>query len=353
MALADTIDIPARLSRRAVMMIALGAVVIMFIVLELTLGPVSLSVHDILASLIGNAEQAAQAIITQIRAPRVATGLCVGVGLALAGGTMQGLLRNPLADPGLIGVTGGASLGAVLVIVLGEQLFSGIPDPIRPYLLPLAAFIGAGIVTSLVFVISRRGGYTSVATLILAGVAVNSIAGAAIGVMVYMSDDRQLRDLTFWSMGSLARSDWTVVGVTVVVTAASAVAFLRLNRALDLFQLGERAAFHTGLDVERIKFRAGVLTAIVVGTITAAAGPIGFIGLIAPHMARMIMGPGHKWMMPASALIGTAVILAADLGVRMAIPPAEPPIGLATSLIGGPFFLYLLLARMKGGQGLV
>lgn len=353
MALADTTEFATRLSRRTITLLLLGGIVTATALLELILGPVSLSMKDILGVLIGEADQAAHAIITQIRAPRVVIGLCVGVGLALAGSTMQGLLRNPLADPGLIGVTGGASLGAVIVIVLGETLFAGIPDGFRPYLLPIAASIGAGIVTMLVFAISRHGGTTSVATLILAGVAVNSIAGAAIGALVYLSDDQQLRDLTFWSMGSLARSDWTIVIVTLVITIICSIAFLRLNRALDLLQLGERAAFHTGLDVEHIKFRAGVLTAIAVGTITAAAGPIGFIGLIAPHMARMLMGPGHKWMMPAAALIGTALILAADLGVRMAMPPAEPPIGIATSLIGGPFFLYLLLTRMKGGKGLV
>lgn len=350
MAIADA-AIPPRISRRPIILAALAGLVLVVVILELTMGPVSLSLDDILLTITGEAPPAAQAIIAQIRAPRVVTGLCVGVGLALAGSAMQGLLRNPLADPGLIGVTGGASLGAVTVIVLGETLFSGIAGAFRPYLLPLAASIGAGLATAFVFAVARRGGQISVATLILAGVAINSIAGAAIGTLVYMSDDRQLRDLTFWTMGSLARSDWTVVAVTLAVSIACSLAFLRLSRALDLFQLGERAAFHTGLDVERIKFRVGVLTAILVGTVTAAAGPIGFIGLMAPHMARMILGPGHKWMMPAAALIGTMLILTADLGVRMAIPPAEPPIGIATSLIGGPFFLYLLLTQMKKGRG--
>lgn len=350
MATADT-AIPPRISRRPIILAALAGLVLVVVILELTMGPVSLSLNDILLAITGEAPPAAQAIITQIRAPRVVTGLCVGVGLALAGSAMQGLLRNPLADPGLIGVTGGASLGAVTVIVLGEVLFSGVTNVFRPYLLPIAATIGAGLATAFVFAVARRGGQISVATLILAGVAINSIAGAAIGTLVYMSDDRQLRDLTFWTMGSLARSDWTVVAVTLGVTIVCSLAFLRLSRALDLFQLGERAAFHTGLDVERIKFRVGVLTAILVGTVTAAAGPIGFIGLMAPHMARMILGPGHKWMMPAAALIGTVLILTADLGVRMAVPPAEPPIGIATSLIGGPFFLYLLLTQMKKGRG--
>lgn len=347
MALADATLAPTRFPKRLLMALGLTLIVLTVMTLGVIIGPISLSFNDIFAAVTGDASQTSQAIVTQIRAPRVVIGLCVGVGLALAGGAMQGMLRNPLADPGLVGVTGGASLGAVVVIVLGERLFSGIPDPLRPYMLPIAAFIGASVVTTLVFAISRNGGRTSVATLILAGVAVNSIAGAAIGVMVYISDDNQLRDLTFWSMGSLARSDWTVVIITLIVTALCSVAFLRLTRALDLFQIGERAAFHAGLDVEKIKFRAGVLTAIVVGTITAAVGPIGFIGLIAPHMARAIMGAAHKWMMPAAALIGTVLILVADLGVRMAVPPAEPPIGLATSLIGGPFFLYLLLSTMK------
>lgn len=187
------------------------------------------------------------------------------------------------------------------------------------------------------------------ATLILAGVAVNAIAVAAIGAMIYISDDSQLRELTFWTMGSVGSANWLSVIITLTVVVVAAVFLLRLGRALDLFQLGERAAFHAGLDVERVKWKAAILTAVAVGGATAAAGPIGFIGLVAPHMARLIVGPNHRAVLPASALLGTVLILGADLVVRNIVPPAEPPIGLATSLIGGPFFLWLLLNRMQKG----
>lgn len=327
---------------------AMGLVVVVIGVAEIVIGPVVVSLSDIVAALLGNADDVSNAIITQIRAPRLFLACAVGTGLALSGCALQGVLRNPLADPGLIGITGGASAGAVTAIVLGGTLFSELPNELRPYLLPIAAFFGAALVTGFVFKISQRRGATSVATLILAGVAVNAIAGALIGVLVYISDDKQLRDLTFWTMGSLGAANWTLVLITTSVVACSAFLLSRMGRALDLFQLGERAAFHSGLDVERVKQKTALLTALAVGGVTAATGPIGFIGLVAPHMARLIFGPSHKLVLPASALIGTALILSADLIVRNSIPPAEPPIGLATSLIGGPFFLWLLLTRMKG-----
>jgi iron complex transport system permease protein len=247
----------------------------------LALGPVALSPGEIAAVLTGRADPMAAAILAEIRAPRVALGVLVGVTLALAGTALQGLLRNPLADPGLIGVTAGASLGAVFVIVLGAGLEGGLPRALRPYLLPISAFLSAGVVTALVFGIARRAHGTSVATLILAGAAINAIAGAGIGGMVYVSDDQQLRDLTFWSMGSLGGVGWVAVALTAVLAGAACLALARLARPLDLFQIGERAARHAGLDTERVKLGAGILIALGVGTVTATAGPIGFIGLVA------------------------------------------------------------------------
>ncbi|MEO0915199.1 MAG: iron ABC transporter permease, partial [Pseudomonadota bacterium] len=210
-------------------------------------------------------------------------------------------------------------------------------------------FIGAALVTTFIFALARKGGSISVATLILAGVAVNAVTQAFIGAMIFISDDEQLRSLNFWLLGALGGANWPLVLICCTVTFATSLTLLSYSRALDLFQIGERAAFHAGLDVERAKLRLGILTALSVGTVTAAAGPIGFIGLVAPHMARLILGPGHRWVLPGAALIGVALVLAADLGVRLAVPPAEPPIGIATSLIGGPFFLWLLITRMARG----
>lgn len=325
-------------------------------------GPSALSLSQIAAALreaafgLETSDPAATAIVMHIRLPRVLLGAAVGAALACSGCALQGLFRNPLADPGLIGVTAGAATGAVAAIVVGDLIFQGVPNSLRAYLLPLSAFLGAGLVTLVVFQFARAGAAAgeigrgmSVTLLLLAGVAINAIAAAMIGGFVYVSDDQQLRDLTFWTMGGLGAADWTSTGVACLAIAAATALLLRFDRALDLLQLGERGAFHAGLDVERVKGRIGLLSALAVGAATAVAGPIGFVGLVAPHLARLIAGPSHRIAIPLSALIGAALTLLADLCVRMIAPPAEPPIGLATSLIGGPFFLWLLLRRARRG----
>ncbi len=333
--------------RAALAILGFGLAALALAVAGVALGPVPLGLGEVLSALAGQADPRAQAIVTEIRAPRVALGAAVGAGLALSGTTLQGVLRNPLADPGLIGVSAGAALGAVAVIVLGGAFIGEVPLALRPWLLPAAAFAGAAATTAFVFAVARRGGATHAATLILAGVAVNAIAGAALGLMIYVSDDRQLRDLTFWSMGGLGGASWRAAGLAAVCIAAAALGLLRLARALDLLQLGERAAWHAGLEVERVKRAAGLWSALAVGAGTAVAGPIGFVGLVAPHIARLCVGPSHRLVAPAAALIGAALLLGADLAVRLVAPPAEPPVGLATSLIGGPFFLWLLLTRLR------
>ncbi|WP_340110541.1 iron ABC transporter permease [Pikeienuella sp. HZG-20] len=333
----------ARPSATALLIALVGALALA----ALALGPVTIAPDRVVAAAFGGGAPMDAAIVQQIRAPRLALGVVVGGALALSGAALQGILRNPLADPGLIGVTAGGAVGAVSVIVLGGALSLQTPEALRPYLLPAAAFLGAGLVIALLFALARRAGETSVATLILAGVAINAIAGAVIGLLIYVSDDRQLRELTFWSMGGLGAADWTVAGVTLILALAAAPLFFQMARSLDLMQLGERAAFHVGVDVERLKRRAALATALGVGAATAAAGPIGFVGLVAPHLARLTVGPSHRAMLPVAALYGVALVLVADLGVRLVAPPAEPPIGLATSLIGGPFFLWLLLRARR------
>ena len=312
-------------------------------VAALTSGPVAIQPDRLLATLLGQGDTMETAVLWVIRLPRLLLGLAAGIALAISGAALQGILRNPLADPGLIGITAGASLGSVTVIVLGGTIAEALPMALRPWLLPIAAFLGAALVIALVFSLAQRDGKTSVATLILAGVAINATAYAVIGGLVYVSDDDQLRDLTFWTMGALAGAGWPLVLMAAALTALSAPLLVGQAQALDLLQLGERAAFHTGLDVERCKRRVALGTAIAVGAVTSAAGPIGFIGLVAPHLARLVFGPRHAVLLPTAILMGIALVLAADLAVRLVAPPAEPPLGLATSLIGGPFFLWLLL----------
>ncbi|HMQ95133.1 MAG TPA: iron ABC transporter permease [Amaricoccus sp.] len=330
----------------ALALIGFGLAVLGLAVAGMVFGPVPLGPGEVVAALLGEADPRAEAIVTTIRAPRVALAAAVGAGLALSGTALQGILRNPLADPGLIGVSAGGALGAAAAIVFGGAMLAAAAPELRFWTTPAAAFLGAAAATALVFALARRGGATQAATLILAGVAVNAIAGAAVGLMIYMSDDQQLRDITFWTMGGLGGASWRAAALASLCIAAAAAGLLRLALALDLLQLGERAAWHSGLEVERVKRAAGLWSALAVGAGVAVAGPIGFIGLVAPHIARLCVGPAHRTLAPAAALVGAALLLGADLGVRMIAPPAEPPVGLATSLIGGPFFLWLLLARM-------
>ena len=336
--------------RQQVWIVFLLLAVGLLVVAALTSGPVTIQPDRLLATLLGQGDTMETAVLWVIRLPRLLLGLAAGIALALSGAALQGILRNPLADPGLIGITAGASLGSVTVIVLGGTIADALPMVFRPWLLPIAAFLGAALVIALVFSLAQRDGKTSVATLILAGVAINATAYAIIGGLVYISDDDQLRDLTFWTMGALAGAGWPLVLMAVVLTALSAPLLVGQAQALDLLQLGERAAFHTGLDVERCKRRVALGTAIAVGAVTSAAGPIGFIGLVAPHLARLIFGPRHAVLLPTAILMGIALVLAADLAVRLVAPPAEPPLGLATSLIGGPFFLWLLLRSPMNHQ---
>lgn len=329
---------------------AAALAVLALVAAELAFGPVTIPGDRLIAALTGQGDAAETAILWQIRLPRTGLGVACGAALALAGAALQGLLRNPLAEPGLIGVTAGASLGAVLVIVLGGGVAALLPAVFAPFLLPLAAFLGGSAVIVLLFALARLAPGAQIVTLILGGIAINAIVAAAIGVLIYISDDQQLRDLTFWTMGSLATAGTALIVTVALVSAAMVPVFLAHARALDLMQLGERAAFHAGLDVVRTRTGVALATAMAVGAVTSAAGPIGFIGLVAPHMARMLVGPRHAVLLPMAALIGIVLVLAADLAVRLAVPPAEPPIGLATSLIGGPFFLWLILRQVRRGR---
>lgn len=342
---ATTEDLRKALTVAVAVVVAIGLAIA-----AVSLGPVQIAPQRVLATLAGNGTEVEAAIVWQIRLPRLLLGIAVGTALSLAGCSLQGLLRNPLAEPGLIGVTAGASLGAVGAIVLGGALIGLVPDVLLTLLVPLAAFLGSALVIALLFAIVQMARTGTAVTLILTGVAINAIVAAFIGALVYISDDQQLRDLTFWTMGSLGTSDQVLVLIVALAVAMMVPIFLFRARALDLLQLGERAAFHSGLDVAQNRLLIALATALAVGAVTAAAGPIGFIGLVAPHIARLIVGPRHAILLPMSVLIGITLTLAADLAVRLAIPPQEPPIGLATSIIGGPFFLWLLLRQVARGR---
>ena len=299
--------------------------------------------------LFGTGEDALSArdriIVYDIRLPRVVMGILVGAALAVAGATMQGLFRNPLADPGIVGVSAGAALGAISMIVLGGGVLAPVALRLGIYALPLAAFLGGLVTTMLLYRVATRRGQTSVATMLLAGIALAALAGAFSGLLVYMADDRQLRDLTFWQLGSLGGSTWTKVAAAGPIIAVALVASLLLARGLNGLALGESAARHLGIPVQRLKNVAVVAVAAAAGASVAVSGGIGFVGIVVPHLLRLLIGPDHRYLLPASALLGASLLLLADAVSRTVVVPAELPIGIVTAAVGAPFFLWILLRR--------
>lgn len=286
-----------------------------------------------------------QVILWDIRLPRMLTGVLVGASLAVSGAVMQGLFRNPLADPGIVGVGAGAGLGAVLAIVLGSLLPPAIAAWTGIHLVPIAAFVGGWASTMILYRVSTRAGRTSVATMLLAGIALGSLAGAVMGVLVYMADDAQLRTLTFWGMGSLAGASWIKLAVAGPIMIFGLLIAPLLARALNGLALGEAAAMHLGIRVQMMKTIAIMTVAASVGAAVAISGGIGFIGIVVPHLLRLAMGPDHRFLLPASALLGASLLLGADMVARIIVAPAELPIGIVTAIFGGPVFLWILLKK--------
>jgi iron complex transport system permease protein len=293
---------------------------------------------------------AAELVFFNIRLPRLLLGLVAGAGLGLSGALMQGLFRNPLADPGLIGVSSGAALAAGITIVLGSLWFPDLPRALGSWTLVLMAFAGGLGVTVWIYVLSQGEGGTRVAHMLLAGIAINALAGAGLGLLNFLATDEQLRNLQFWLLGSLGGARWSAVLLVSGITLMAAVVGMALARALNALALGEAQAALLGVSVERLKKSAIVVVALAVGAITATTGIIGFVGLVAPHMVRLIAGPDHRWLLPGSALLEAALVLLADAVARTALQPAELPLGVLTALVGVPFFLLLL--RGSHGQRL-
>ncbi|MET0627390.1 MAG: iron ABC transporter permease [Acidimicrobiia bacterium] len=282
-------------------------------------------------------------VIWDIRIPRVLLSIVVGGALGCAGAAMQGSFANPLAEPGIIGVSSGAALGAVAAIVAGFTLFD-------TWSVAGAAFIGGLLTVALVYVASRSNGRTEVVTLILTGVGINALTGAVIGLMTYLSDDAQLRSITFWTLGSVAQATWSKVLVVAPIAIVGILIACTQTRKLDLLSLGERSARHLGVDVERFRVLMLVVIALLTASAVAVSGIILFVGLVVPHVVRMIVGPGHRTLLPASALAGALAIVVADTIARTAIAPSEIPLGVLTALVGAPFFLWLL-RRTRARQG--
>ena len=340
---------------KPVITLLLLALLLVAVLLSLALGPVAIPLGDTLRVLLrwfstADLPTDQVLIIEHIRLPRTLMGILVGATLALTGAAMQGLFRNPLADPGLIGVSSGAALGAALMIVLGSSMLSALPSFVLPYATVLRAFAGGVITTWLVYRLGQSVQGTSVASMLLAGIAIAAISGAVIGMLSYLADDAMLRTLTFWNMGSLGSANYQRVAVLALCCALVWWRLPRQAKALNALLLGESEARHLGVDVERVKRELVLLTALGVGACVAAAGLIGFVGLVVPHLVRLLLGADHRRVLPVSMLLGASLLLLADVGARLLIAPAELPLGIITALLGAPFFLALLMrAQRRGG----
>ena len=336
---------PARRRGATVLIWAAVGLLIAFIA-SFAVGPLRLPPMEVLQAIgvkLGLADPASVstrdlAVVWQLRIPRALLGAMVGAALAMAGASLQGLFGNPLADPGIVGVTQGAALGAVSAIVLGAGAYG-------VWTLPLAAFAGAGGAITLTYLLARPGQGTGTATLLLVGIAIAAFCSAMIGFLTYIASESELQSLVFWQMGSLAQADWMDVVAVAPVFVLGTIALLRLATPLDMLALGERQAQHLGLDVKRTRLKLIAFSALLVGAAVAFAGSIGFVGLVVPHVVRLLVGPGHRWLLPVSGVAGALLIVVADTAARTLDPPSEIPLGLFSAALGAPFFLWLVMRQ--------
>ncbi|MGW8434290.1 FecCD family ABC transporter permease [Nocardiopsis sp. NPDC055879] len=307
-------------------------------------GQVAASLLDAVGLRVGGLpDQIAETVLWDVRLPRVVLAVMVGAALGSAGAMMQGIFGNPLAEPGVIGVSSGAAVGAIVVIFTGLTVLGH-------WTIIASAFVFGLLTTLFVYVFARSGGRTEVVTLLLTGIAVNAIAGAAIGLMTNFSQDAEIQTITFWQLGSVSTATWSKVAAIApcLLLGLSVIPFYA--RKLDLLSLGEGPARHLGVDVERMRLVIITAMALLTSAAVAFAGIVAFVGLVVPHIIRMVTGPGHRVLLPASALGGGLLLLAADLLARTAAAPAEIPLGVVTAALGGPFFFYLL-HRTRAKQG--
>jgi len=338
-------------------LVALAAVTLaVAAVLSLSIGSTGITLSALprvlTATITGQADAATareQLVLLDIRLPRLLLGAFVGAALAVCGAMMQGMFRNPLADPGLVGVSSGAALAAVATIALGNGLAAPWARAFGVYALPFSAFCGGLAATTLLVAIVGRQGQLTTSTLLLAGIALGAFSSALTGLIAFASDDRELRDLTLWMLGSLSGASLPKVMAVLPFVLSIGLVLPRLIRALNGLLLGEAEAFHLGIDVEATKRLVIVTTAAGVGAAVAVAGVVGFVGIVVPHLVRLLAGPDHRVVLPTSALLGGSLVLIGDVVARMALRPAELPLGVVMALIGAPVFLHMVVRRGSGG----
>ena len=325
--------------------IALSLWMLTAILTVMTLAATGVGALRLPISLLWNGtDEALRQIWLTIRLPRVLLALAIGGSLALAGCVMQGLFRNPLADPGLLGISSGAALAVALWVVLPLSL----PALVMLYAPMLAAFLGALAATFVIFLLSRQRD-ASLSRLLLVGIAINALCGAAVGVLSWLSNDAQLRQLSLWGMGSLGQAQWSTLLAVASLMIPTVLIIWRLAGPLNLLQLGDEEAHYLGVEVAAVQRILLLCSALLVAAAVAISGVIGFVGLVVPHLVRMLAGPGHRWLLPLSGVTGALLIVVADTAARTLDPPSEIPLGLFSAALGAPFFLWLVLHRRGRG----
>ncbi|GAB4173226.1 MAG: iron ABC transporter permease [Terrimicrobiaceae bacterium] len=345
-----------RIPLYAALIVFLGVLLAVACLLSLLAGPMNLRVDEVagaLATRLSGAEVAGDnlavdSVVWNLRLPRVILAVLVGAALGMAGAVMQGVFRNPLADPGVIGVAAGGALGAVLMMVAGGRALGG-TAAFDLYGVPMAAMAGAILTTALIYWLARSTHGVDLVTMLLVGIAVNALGGALIGVLTYMATDDELRSMAFWGLGSLGRAHWGLLLPGLIFLVVPLILLPGYAKALNALLLGERDAACLGIDVRRVKRGAVALSAAAVGATVALCGAIGFVALVAPHIIRSVLGADHRILLPASALLGAVILLAADSVSRVIVAPAELPIGILTALLGAPVFLFLVRQRRRMG----
>ena len=341
------------ITRLALGVSTLALAILLIVLISLSVGPISIPVRSVASSLIGilgidvgDVSRTHELVIQQIRLPRIIVGAAVGMGLGVAGATMQGLFRNPLADPGIIGVSAGGALGAVIAIATGAA-------GVFFMALPLAAFAGAMIATLVVYGISTTSGHFSMATLLLAGIAVNAFLGAIVSaIVILMPDSGAMREILFWLAGGLDSRAWEHVAMSLPLILLGALIATIMARDLNLLMLGDDEARSLGVNVAPVRLFLLVIAAMVTGVAVAVSGTIVFVGLVTPHVLRLLLGPDNRVLIPMSALGGAIFVIIADMAARTIIQPAELRVGILTAFVGAPFFILLLIQNRGRGYSL-
>ena len=344
----------AKRNSKALAIPLLTVLLLVIFILSLGIGAVKVSPTEIISLFLNKMglidveiEAVKSIVLYDIRLPRLIQTILIGAALGVSGSALQGIFRNPLVEPGLIGISTGAAVGAVIVIIFGGYIMQPIQDIFGEYLLPTFAFAGGLAATMAVYYIGKSVNNTNVTLLILAGVAITALCQALIGLGIFHADDNQIRVYNFWILGDLSGGTWEKVITAAPLIVVPLILMLRHDRSLNAISIGEAEAYHMGVDVEKVKYVIIILSALAVGTAVSLAGIITFIGLVIPHLVRLAFGPDHKIVLVGSALGGGILLMVADIIARTVVSPAEFPIGIVTAMLGTPFFIYLLISAKK------